>query len=256
MSNACSDQLHAYSVIWRRKPALRAVYSDFFSRIARMCRPGNSLELGSGVASMKDVVPNLVASDLQACELANVALDAHYLPFQDDSFDNIVMIDVLHHLAFPLRFLSEAQRCLRPQGRLVILEPAMTPFARFVYGLFHAEHFDEKVDLFSGHALSSEKDPYDANMAIPSLLFSSNLRQTLSSYPELKLVRRQWFSFLVYPLTGGFQRWCLMPTFVVPWLLKLEAPFERTLGRYLGLRMFIVLEKAGIGFDHKLVGVP
>ncbi|MBF0166111.1 MAG: class I SAM-dependent methyltransferase [Alphaproteobacteria bacterium] len=240
---------------WRRKPALRAVYSDFFSRIARMCRPGSSLEVGSGVASMRGVLPSLVTSDLQASEHADVALDAHYLPFQDNSFDNIVMIDVIHHLAFPLRFLNEAQRCLRPRGRLVMLEPAMTPFARIVYGVFHTEHFDEKIDLFSGRALSSENDPYDSNMAIPSLLFSSNLQQTLSSYPGFRIVHRLWFSFLVYPLTGGFQRWCLMPTFIVPWLLKLEAPFERSVGKFLGLRMLVVLEKTGNQVDYKVAGV-
>ena len=46
--------------------------------------------------------------------------DAQALPFADNSFANIVMVDVLHHIEQPARCLSEAERVLKP-GRHVML---------------------------------------------------------------------------------------------------------------------------------------
>jgi SAM-dependent methyltransferase len=51
------------------------------------------------------------------------------MPFEDGTADAFVMLDVLHHVPTPAEFCQEASRCLRPGGRIVMIEPANTVFA-------------------------------------------------------------------------------------------------------------------------------
>lgn len=53
--------------------------------------------------------------------LPRVAGDAGRLPFADASFDRIVTADALEHLPDPRRALREFRRCVRDDGRLVLL---------------------------------------------------------------------------------------------------------------------------------------
>lgn len=49
-----------------------------------------------------------------------VEADAQELPFDDQSFDAVTMISMLHHVENRSRALAEARRLLRPGGRLVL----------------------------------------------------------------------------------------------------------------------------------------
>ncbi len=53
--------------------------------------------------------------------LATVEADAQRLPFEDETFDAATMISMLHHVEDRGAALAEAQRVLRPQGRLVLV---------------------------------------------------------------------------------------------------------------------------------------
>jgi SAM-dependent methyltransferase len=52
-----------------------------------------------------------------------VAADAARLPFSDDSFDAVLIRDLLHHVPAPAAVLAEARRVLRRGGRLLLVEP-------------------------------------------------------------------------------------------------------------------------------------
>jgi SAM-dependent methyltransferase len=54
----------------------------------------------------------------------NVVGDMEALPFADESFDAVMFVAALHHVPEPLRALQEANRVLRPGGRLFALEPS------------------------------------------------------------------------------------------------------------------------------------
>src|SRR5262249_40526830 len=62
--------------------------------------------------------------------------DAHRLPFGNATFDNIVMFDVLHHLERPHLFFAEVSRVLKTGGRLVSMEPGITPVSHLFYTFF------------------------------------------------------------------------------------------------------------------------
>lgn len=53
--------------------------------------------------------------------------DAAALPFRDRSFDTVMMLDVLEHVADPEAALSEASRVLAPGGQLLITIPFAYP---------------------------------------------------------------------------------------------------------------------------------
>jgi len=58
----------------------------------------------------------------------------------------------------------------------------------------------------------------------------------------LKKLRRHRLAVFAYPLSGGFERPSLMPT----WMMRPVLAFERVLGilsRYLAFRILVVLEK-------------
>ena len=55
---------------------------------------------------------------------------ALHLPFQDDSFDLITIMNVLEHVTDYRRLLSEAVRVLRPNGALYIVCPNYAAFRR------------------------------------------------------------------------------------------------------------------------------
>ena len=75
-------------------------------------------------------------------------MDAHALALAPNTTGNVIVFDVLHHLQRPLDFLRRAVASIKPGGRLVVCEPALSPWSRFVYGVFHHEPVDDKWDLF------------------------------------------------------------------------------------------------------------
>lgn len=51
------------------------------------------------------------------------AAHAERLPFADESFERVLVVDALHHFAHQGQALKEMARVLRPAGRLVVEEP-------------------------------------------------------------------------------------------------------------------------------------
>jgi hypothetical protein len=108
MERTASDQLADHRSVWDRKPVLRLVYDDFYDRIAAACRGGLTIEIGGGIGNLKRRLTELVATDIQSAPWLDCVADAHRLPFADACAANIVMVDVLHHLEFPVVFFREA----------------------------------------------------------------------------------------------------------------------------------------------------
>ena len=237
-----TDVLQGYRDAWDKKPALRVTYYDIFDRIASVCVSGPTLEIGAGIGKLRERLPNVIASDIQFSPWLNLVADAQNLPFREGMFGNIVMVDVLHHVEFPIRFLRAAGKVLRPGGRLVMVEPAITWGSAFFYHWIHQEPVDMSAEIFSDGTPDPERNPYAANQAIPTLLAEQSQRFH-ELVPELRIVDVSWFSFAVYPLSGGFKRWTLVTEAMARKGVKLERRFEAPFGRWLGFRMLIVIER-------------
>lgn len=241
---AANEELASYKDVWDRKPVLRMVYNDFFQRIAAQCKTGQTLEIGGGIGNLKEILDNVISSDIQYSPDLDLVADAQYLPFAGQSLSNIVMLDVLHHLEFPVRFFDEAARVLEPGGRIVMVEPAITPGSSLFYRFIHHEPVDMSADPLVDGDPDPDRDPYDSNQAIPTLLVTRHLNRVQSRLPTLKLRRVQWFSFAAYPLSGGFKPWSVIGESSARRLLAVEQRLEGLFGRLFGFRLAIVFEKS------------
>jgi SAM-dependent methyltransferase len=231
--------------IWRKKPAIRLIYRDFHRQLLEGCGQGRILDIGSGTAHIKDFRSDIVSMDILSFPGIDVVADAHQLPFPDECFAAIVMLDVLHHLEHPIVFLKEASRILKVGGRLAMIEPAMTPLARRFYDHFHEEPVDMSVDPFAVGASDPYRDPFDANQAVPSLLFSTDpaRKRVEQTVPSLFVRSVDWLSLIAYPLSGGFQEWSLIPAAMVGPTLAFENKVPLLIRKVLAFRMMVVVQR-------------
>ncbi len=233
---------------WRRKPALRVLYGHWYRQcVEALAQMGPTVEIGSGSGNFKSYYPALIATDVVQGTGAELVADAMALPLRAATVGNIIAFDVIHHLQRPLRFLRQAIVALKPGGRLVICEPALSLWSRVVYGLFHHEPLDLDCPLFDldGRPLDSDPGHLFANEAIPEILFWKERTRTLDELGRCRLVEARKFGFLLYPLTGGFSNRCLVPARGLSTLISIEDALTKPFARWLtGMRMLIVLEKA------------
>lgn len=239
------NALDHYRAVWEQKPVLRTVYNDIFERIAGRCVPGTTLEIGGGIGNLKERIDDLISSDIQFAPWLDIAADAQKLPFADGALSNIVMLDVLHHVEFPALLFREASRVLRPGGRIIMAEPGITFGSTLFYRLLHHEPVQMDADPLLEGLPDRNRDPYDSNQAIPTLLATSYRNQFHAKFPDLTISETEWFSFVAYPFSGGFKSWSLINEPMARAMLWLEKHAEGPLGRYFGFRLLTVIEKRG-----------
>jgi SAM-dependent methyltransferase len=120
--------------IWHRKPTLRRIYREEFSaRLISYRRPsGISVELGAGPGFLREMRTGVLLTDVIWSPWLNGVVDAQTLPFKSATIANLMGLDMLHHLAGPLALLREAERVLIPGGRLILVEPWVTPVSYYL----------------------------------------------------------------------------------------------------------------------------
>src|ERR1043166_5724629 len=238
-----ADPLTNYADVWDRKPVLRAVYQDFYDRLAPECRPGTTIEIGGGIGNLKQRLGDVVATDVQFAPWLDCVADAQRLPFAAGAAANIVMVDVLHHLEFPAVFFREAARVLRPGGRVLMVEPAITFGSTLFYRLFHHEPVRTPAEALADGTPDPRRDPYDSNQAIPTLLVTRERERFHARFPELRSARVVWFGLAAYPLSGGFKRWSLLTAGMARPLMRFERAVEPLIGRFAAFRVMNVIEQ-------------
>jgi len=240
-----ADVLEARRRAWDDRPLTREVYRRYFESILAECAPGpRTLEIGGGAGNLKSFAPHILVSDLVSTPYVDLVADALRLPVPDATLDNLILVDVLHHLPRPASFFDEAQRALRPGGRLIMLEPYISPASRLVFKLAHPEPINVRVDPLPPHdaPLFDAAGPFSSNQAIPTLLFFRHLQRFAARWPAFRLITRRRDSVFVYPLTGGFSGPCLIPHCAAPLAWAVERLLT-PLAPLLAFRLLVVLEK-------------
>ena len=110
---------------------------------------GSVLDVGCGSAKF----PGAVGLDRSAQTDADVVhdLDVVPYPFDDSSFDHVLMQDVIEHVEHPISVISELHRILRPGGRLQLRTPHFS--SALAYGDPTHRHY------FSAMAIRSFAEP-------------------------------------------------------------------------------------------------
>ena len=231
--------------VWESKLVLREVYSDLYRKIVRACGPGTIVEVGGGSGNLKEFAPSVISFDIVPMPWLDCVADAQRLPFASGSIGNLVLFDVLHHIEIPARFLAEAVRVLLPGGRIIMVEPAITPLSWAFYSFIHEEPVVMSANPLVDKEPDPQRDPFASNQAIPTLLVTRHRKSLEQRFPVLNIVKQEWLSLLCYPLSGGFKSWSLLTAGLVRLLLPVENVVAPILGRWIGFRLFVVLEKHG-----------
>ena len=227
-----------------RRPALQAVYKHWASRIRQYLSKvnGKSVELGCGCGALSQHL-DLLKTDIYKHAWVDEVVDACNMPYGNGECANLVAIDVLHHLPEPIRFFDEANRVLAENGRLIMLEPYISCFSYFIYRLLHHEPLDMKVSPFQRNTLIDKGSGEVCNVALPTLLFVHSRKELSAGWPELNLILLDFSDFLVYPMTGGFSHRSFLPAGWMGKLMRMEDKLLGALGRFLGIRMLVVMQK-------------
>ncbi|MBD3288164.1 methyltransferase domain-containing protein [candidate division KSB1 bacterium] len=103
-------------------------------------------------AGLKVIISDLSLKMLSQVDKKNslipVAAHAECLPFADNTFDRIVVVDALHHFCSQQESLANLIRVLKPGGRMVIEEPDIRRLPARLIAIA------EKILLMRSHFLS------------------------------------------------------------------------------------------------------
>jgi SAM-dependent methyltransferase len=184
-----------------------------------------------------------VASDLVATPWNDLVADALRLPFRESTFDAVVGVDLIHHLARPAAFFTEAVRVSKPGGALSFVEPWVTAFSYPIYRWLHQEGCRLSLDPWKPFGEDVRgKDAFQGDGAVVFRL----VRTTKDAcWRELGLdpPRIAVFNAFAYLLTLGFRRGSLLPPALLPALLGIDRATV-PLSPWLGLRVHVTWTRA------------
>ncbi len=140
----------------------RVSYSktDVMREIASLPVKGRLLDVGGGTGRVSSAIRALVDEAIVAdvsfgmlmqaprSTLKPVCGGSESLPFADNSFERVIMVDALHHVVNHAESASEMFRVLKPGGLLVIEEPDIRSFGVKLIALA------EKLLLMRSHFLA------------------------------------------------------------------------------------------------------
>ena len=140
----------------------RATYSarETMQTLAGLPVKGRLLDVGGGTGrvaiALRDLVDEVVVADASLgmlkqadrSTLKPACSHSELLPFSNDFFDRVLMVDALHHVIDQPATAREMYRVLKPGGRIVIEEPDIRSFGVKLIAL------TEKLLLMRSHFLT------------------------------------------------------------------------------------------------------
>jgi SAM-dependent methyltransferase len=223
------------------KPFLKSIYDEWYTILAEHLPAGDGdvLELGSGAGHCARFIPGLITSDVFPCPGVQLVADARHMPFPDAALRAIVFTDVLHHMPDVQQFFSEASRCLRPGGKILMIEPWVSPWSRFIYTHFHHEPFRPEAADWS---FPSAGPLSGANGALPWIVFVRDRTRFESDYPTLAIEGIRPFMPFRYLVSGGVGMRNIMPGFTHLLWKNLERTLESQMSK-IAMFAFISLRR-------------
>jgi SAM-dependent methyltransferase len=238
LDNPQTTVLH--SQIIKEKVFLKKLYTDFYKIFKKSVGLDTRtlVELGSGGGFIKEIIPDVITSDIIKMPNIDMTFSAEQMPFENGSVDAFFMVDVLHHIKKPKVFFTEARRCLKKGGKIVMIEPANTLWSRFIFKNFHHELFDTSAEW----EMNKTGPLSDANGALAWIIFQRDRKLFESEFKDLKITSIDFHTPFRYILSGGLTYRQLLPAFMYGFVDFLEFCL-RPLNGWLGMFETVVLEK-------------
>ena len=225
-----------------KKKFLHNIYRDWYQLINSKLQPASKvvLELGSGAGLIKDFIPGALTSDIIFLPFINLVLDGRKLPLAGNRIDGLVLVNVFHHIPNVYHFLQKASGVIKTGGRIVMIEPWMTTWSRWIYANFHHETLDANVrdwDFTASGPMSG------SNQALPWIVFSRDRQKFEYKFPNLVIKEIKPIMPLSYLLSGGFRAKLSVPAFSYSFFRRMEDKLFNA--EKMGMFALIVLEKVG-----------
>lgn len=240
------ERISIHRKMFEQKKMLRVVFKEFhhiFNRINQRYLSGEGLEIeiGAGIAPMKDSYPQVLATDIVGNANTDKVIDAEAMDLEKESVRVFYGQNCFHHFPHPDRFFKELDRTLVPGGGAIILEPYYGPFATYLYKrLFKTEGFDKS---FPSWETPSSGPMNGANQALSYLVFVRDRKEFERKHPTLSIVHEERMSnYLKYLLSGGLNFRQLCPDFMIRFVSFIEWVIS-PLNRLLSLHHIVVIQK-------------
>jgi SAM-dependent methyltransferase len=194
-----------------RKPFLKKIYLTWYASficILPTLPEGKIVEIGSGGGFLKMLDSRIITSDILSSVNCDMTFSAEAMPFEDASLSAIVMFDVLHHIPNCSKFFAEAQRTLKPGGKIIMIEPGNTAFSRFIFQNFHHENFDHRTSEWT---FPTSGPLSGANGALPWIVFTRDYPIFQKQFPQLVRERISLHTPFAYLVSGGLTLKSLLP---------------------------------------------
>jgi demethylmenaquinone methyltransferase/2-methoxy-6-polyprenyl-1,4-benzoquinol methylase len=138
---------------------------------------GLLLDVGGGTGRishpLRNMVKRIIIADssmgmlnqaISKGDLTAICSESEELPFLDESFERIIMVDALHHVTNYQKTVNELWRMLKPGGCIVIEEPDIRRMSTKIMAVI------EKLILMRSHFISpmviADSFPHDARVHI------------------------------------------------------------------------------------------
>jgi hypothetical protein len=230
---------------WNNKPLLKQAYEAFYKLIAQYLSnlpDGHVVELGSGIGSIKTVIPKCIRTDLFPNPRIDKVENAYRLSFSDESISDLILFDTFHHLRYPGSALKEFQRVLMPKGRIIIFEPCLSLLGLIVFGLLHHETLGLKAAItwFAPPGWKPDDiDYYTAQGNASKIFLTSAYKNRLFHW---NILEKRRLSGISYVALGGYSKPQLYPDAAFPMMRILDKICDR-MPVLFATRVLVVLEK-------------
>jgi SAM-dependent methyltransferase len=211
------DRIEDLRALIRRKPFLRRLYREIYGRyaecLARCPSQGVAVELGSGAGFVQELLPEVITSDVVPYPGVDQVIDATKMPFPDGGVRALFLLNVFHHIADAPAFLREAQRCLAPGGRMLIVDQQPGHISSPILRYAHHEPFSPDAARWE---FETSGPLSGANGALAWIVFRRDAERFRSLFPGLSVQRYEPHTPLRYWISGGLKRWSLAPGWAFP----------------------------------------
>jgi SAM-dependent methyltransferase len=243
------NRLTLHAQILARKPMLRGVFTNFHHIFRRLDEKwlsalGLRIELGAGIAPIRDSYPDVLATDVVYGKHLDRILDAEKMDLPENSVRAIYGQNCFHHFPHPDQFFGELDRVLAPGGGAILLDPYYGPFAAFLFKrLFATEGFDKHFPSWETPVTGPMNG---ANQALSYIVFVRDRDEFERKHPTLKIVEQKLCrNYMKYLLSGGLNFKQLCPNWAAPIISFMELVFS-PLNRWLALHHIVVVRKIDV----------
>ena len=226
---------------------LRSYFSFLYGIVNQLIETFDSiLEVGAG-ASISEIFLEqpIVRTDILPFNEFDVLGDCamERLPFKDSSFDAVLAFDSIHHSDQPSKAILELLRVIRKGGKIILVEPFVSPLSYLPYKIFHYEdtswNFREKGSIeLSSRNLNPEMGDQGVSRFIINQL--SNWRST--NFPKLT-VSITYLSPFSFFATGGVSSPLKTPKIFMNFLIYIEKLIPNFIMKFLASRVIFTITK-------------